>query len=166
MIRLISLQLLLLSFFSFNASVIAQNENWDQSVFIEGLGSGFIYSFNYEKKLTSISEKLLIRAGFGYTSSEGVRLSTLPVTTSYLFGRNRNFLEVGAGFTLLRINEPSNINIVGNQFDRGNGILATFGIGYRRVAKSGFLLRAGITPLFGAGLSEMYWPQLSIGYAF
>lgn len=166
MIRLISFHLLLFSFFSLYSPVIAQNENWDQSVFIEGLGSGFIYSFNYEKKLTSISEKLLIRAGFGYTATEGVRLSTLPVTSSYLFGRNHNFLEVGAGFTLLRISETSNTNPVGSQLDRGNGILATFGLGYRRVSKSGFLLRAGITPLFGAGLSEIFWPQLSIGYAF
>lgn len=158
----------LLAFFIFlnSKSVFGQEQKQDQAVFIEGLGSGILFSFNYEKKLLSITDKLAIRAGVGYTSTEGVRLTTVPVSGVYLFGKKRNFLEIGAGFTLLRVSDSTSINPLGSQLDSDYGILAAFGLGYRRVAESGFMLRAGITPLFGAGLAEIFWPQISVGYAF
>ncbi len=53
------------------------------AVFIELLGSGFFYSFNYERVFL---EGFTVRAGAGYTGNDGwfSEIWTLPVSTSYL----------------------------------------------------------------------------------
>src|SRR5215211_4180422 len=74
------------------------------ALFLELLGNGGVYSFNYERMLT---ESLGLRVGYATWSSLGfwspsVRYSTVPVTASYLLGRGERKLELGGGITLGR----------------------------------------------------------------
>ena len=73
------------------------------TVFVEGLGAGLLYSFNYERL---VLEDLGVRVGLGvYTvtgQEDGIAvrgaLIMVPVTLSYLgIGSARHIFEIGGG---------------------------------------------------------------------
>jgi hypothetical protein len=144
----------------------SQQSEKPQAVFVEGLGSGILYSFNYDTRFSDSPSGWGARAGMGYTSLEGLRMYTLPLVVNHLIGKKKHFLELGAGVTLVRVNDRTNINPHSSFLNVENEVLGTLAIGYRRVSTSGFTLRAGLTPLIGAGIDEFFWPQLSFGFAF
>ncbi|WP_158861578.1 hypothetical protein [Lunatibacter salilacus] len=144
----------------------AQQNELPQSIFVEGLGSGIFYSFNYDTRFRPKSNGWGVRVGMGYTSVEGDRIYTVPLVINYLLGRKKNFLEVGAGVTFNGLNDRTNTNISSGLVNVENGAIGTLAIGYRRVSSSGFTFRAGLTPLIGGLVEEYFWPQLSFGYSF
>ncbi|HSI76331.1 MAG TPA: hypothetical protein VK957_10560 [Lunatimonas sp.] len=152
--------------FSAVPKTYAQQNEIPQSIFVEGLGSGIFYSFNYDSRFSTNSNGWGGRIGIGYISADGDRIYTVPLVINYLLGKKRNFLEVGAGVTFIGLNDRSNTNVSSGLVNVENGAIGTLAIGYRRVSSSGFSFRAGLTPLIGNFLEEYFWPQLSFGYSF
>jgi hypothetical protein len=131
------------------------------SVGVELLGQGFLWSLTYERFLT---DRVSVRAGIG-----GLRLGhddlayvAVPVSLSYLYGKRDHFIELGAGFTYAYT--------AGSTFDDGLDkhhtaiIGGLFGYRYAPFTE-GFTFRAALMPAFtfhGGGV----WAGLLFGYLF
>jgi hypothetical protein len=153
------------------------------SVYAEFLGNGFAYSLNYERLIYSdenlgISTRIGIAPGF-------VPLFTgfgLPLEANFTFLRNRGHMaEVGPGFTWFygksRYRNEKR-ELVTTSFYHVCDV--TLRIGYKYVAKSGFLFRAAFIPTFAVtspkevrensffpmGKTFTPWAGISVGYAF
>lgn len=147
-------------------SGVGQNEIKREAIFLEGLGSGIFYSFNYDWRFKEQANGLGAKIGLGYTAIDGYSVATIPFAANYLIGKKRNFLEFGLGATVLLLSEANSTTAASDRRLSASGLLFNGIIGYRRVAKSGFLLRAGFIPFFSSDAAELFAPQLSIGYAF
>ncbi|MDO9551282.1 MULTISPECIES: hypothetical protein [Rhodonellum] len=147
-------------------SGISQDETKREAVFLEGLGSGILYSFNYDWRFKDQANGLGAKVGLGYTAIDGYSVTTLPFAVNYLVGRKRNFLELGLGATVLFLSRTNSTFTSSDPRLTASGLLFNGIIGYRRVAQSGFLLRAGLTPFFSSDPAQLLAPQVSIGYAF
>lgn len=147
-------------------SGVGQNETKREAVFLEGLGAGIFYSFNYDWRFKEQANGWGAKVGLGYTAIDGYSIATIPFAANYLIGKKRNFLELGLGATVLLLSKTNFIAAAPDPRLSASGLLLNGIIGYRRVSKSGFLLRAGFTPFFSSDTAELFAPQLSIGYAF
>lgn len=135
------------------------------SIHLELLGNGLIYSLNYER---IIIESLSARAGIGYIQvneiggDDKVSLTTVPVMVNYLLGSKSSHLELGIGacFIVASADFKEFASVSGSE-TLGT---ATFGYRYQR-PDGGILFRAGVTPLFGS-IGFQLWFGLGFGYAF
>jgi len=138
-----------------------------QGVFVEVLGNGLIYSFNYDTRFSQSFDGFGGRAGIGYIAIEGTRLTTMPFLVNYLLGKEKHFFEIGVGTTLIVASEGNGgVGPVGNR-ERGTAFIGTMSLGYRlEPTDGGFMFRAGVTPIFDSSSFWPLWPQVSFGYAF
>ncbi|SNS05011.1 hypothetical protein SAMN06295967_102250 [Belliella buryatensis] len=160
--------LLLVSVFIFSwpLSGISQNDSKREAIYLEGLGSGIIYSFNYDWRFKDQANGLGAKVGLGYTAIDGVRVTTIPFAANYLLGKRKGFLELGLGATVVLLAQTNASAASSDPRFSGSGLIFNGIFGYRRVSSSGFLWRAGFTPFFTGDPAELFAPQLSIGYAF
>jgi hypothetical protein len=130
------------------------------AVFVEGLGSGGLYSLNYERTVGAVG----LRGGLSYAII-GSRQSLFgaPVTAVYLLGKNQVRVEMGAGVTLFHGTDgPTSWWTYG----------ATAILGLRYTSPSGVLFRLTFTPVFvradrsGGTFAVGPWGGASAGYAF
>ena len=135
------------------------------SIFLELLGNGLLYSLNYDYK---IFNHLSARAGGMYlgvnerNTDQRVSLLMVPIMANYLVGNGSSRLEVGAGLTVGRAGG----NIDTGDIDQGTFGLFTSTIGYRlQPTDGGFLFRIGFTPVF-TGSGVLPWAGLSLGGTF
>lgn len=146
------------------------------SVYLELLGNGGLYSVNYDRKL---SDHAAVRIGVGAWTGDDLLLGseakkelvTVPIGAAWLFGSGRGRLEVGAGVLVGRQSQ----DIPFEDGSTSSGFASLTGtIGYRyQPATPGFVFRAGFTPFLGLGGDEAY-PEsgfmpsigLSGGYTF
>jgi hypothetical protein len=158
------------------------DNKYDRQVFLELLGNGILYSFNYDMRTAKglrnkwgfrIGAEAMKIRGTDTTNREKVTVSfiALPFSINYLFGRRKDFLELGIGATYIYAtakgrqvtHEPYAIQVFNQE------ILSLYGnlnIGYRHVPyKKGITYSAGVTPVFG-GVSINFWLGLGIGYHF
>lgn len=138
-----------------------------RAVYLEVLGNGLSYSFNYDQRFQNRLDGLGFKAGASYFSIDGTSVGTFPVGLNYLLGNRGKYFEVGLGGTYVVASNRSNIFTIGNNRSIGGGIIGNMILGYRSEPENGgFLFRASITPIFGYGI---FWPLyggLSVGYAF
>lgn len=144
------------------------------TIYLELMGTGIIYTFNYER---AISEKLHLRVGGMYlgfrTSGEkGGRFQaySFPVMVNKMYGNRRGKLEIGGGILVTNFSAR-----FGDDEDTGhsglelalNHVGITGTLGYRHNLKSGGLIRIGLQPrfLFG-GLDEFKGFSVSPGISF
>jgi hypothetical protein len=159
----------------------------ENSVYVEGLGAGILYSINYERL---VIEDLAVRAGFSYLSasasvSDGTTTSTssssfmsIPITASYLgVGSKKHILELGGGMTFTFASGSARSGAISSS---GSGMTPFFDalVGYRLhpVDGAGFNFRVGAMAMAGNGLSlsiddpEAFgvipWGYLSLGGSF
>ena len=138
------------------------------SIFVELLGNGVLYSLNYDHKFFDHASA---RIGFSYIPLSGgsssnpddrVQVLLVPILVNYLVGNGNSRLELGAGPLLAGVSanvENETINGVGN-----GGFTGT--IGYRLQPRDGgFLFRIGLTPIISAELFQV-WGGLSLGATF
>ena len=124
------------------------------AVFVEGLGNGITFTFNYD---TRIVNRFGFRAGIGYIGevSDGGGVTSLPLMVNYLLGDGGNYFEIGAGATL----------VTGDLFDRV--VVFNFSFMYRRQPPNGgFMWKAGFAPILTEGVFIPYFPGVSLGYSF
>ncbi len=130
------------------------------SVFLEGLGNGIIYSLNYDhlfpvKKHPMIGFGTRIgvaRATFDWVFDTRITLTTLPAEVFFSYG-GRSCLELGLGFT----------SILEENDQEGMG---TFRLGYRYRSPGGIILGAGVLATVDAYGITFPYPQLSVGFSF
>lgn len=145
----------------------AQTSDPNSAVFMEILGNGLVYSFNYDTRFTPKQDGLGGRAGISYLAIDGASVATVPLVMNYLLGKNGKYFEIGLGATYVAAADRTNTNSRANPINRADGWLGTMSFGYRsQPVDGGFLFRAGVTPLFGSGSFWPFYPQISFGYAF
>ena len=161
LLKLIPMLFLFTTVISSQSNEIAQN-----SVHLELLGNGLLYSLNYERALY---KSLNARAGIGYyqvseigDGGDNVSLTTVPVMINYLLGSKSSKIEVGIGacfvFASANFEEVASVS--------GSTTLgtATFAYRYQR-PEGGIMFRAGVTPFFG-DIGFQLWFGIGFGYAF
>ena len=133
-------------------------------IYLELLGSGGIYSINYDRLFTP---NIGGRIGFSYFSfdADNLLLSTtiylFPVSFNYFIGNGNSKLELGAGMTII----TGNYDWLGLK-GSGSAVFANFNIGYRyQPVDGGFLFRIGFTPWITPQGFKL-WSGLSIGGTF
>jgi hypothetical protein len=142
-------------------------------VFAEVLGSGLLYSLNYERIFDSLH--VGIRGGASYFSypvsdygkSGNLKLLTIPVVASYYLGMPKHKLQLGLGATFLYTGVSSDSTGTKFESDRsGAGIAVTAIIGYRYLPPAGgFTFGVAFTPLLRSG-SFLPWGGAEAGYSF
>jgi len=128
------------------------------SIFVEGLGPGLLYSFNYEHLVVPDCG---VRAGLCYssfsatsgTSTASVDFMTFPITASYLgISGGSHVLELGGGMTLFYASGSAK-GVGMSASAPGMGVLGDVIIGYRIHPRNGGVqFRIGFNGLFGKGL--------------
>jgi hypothetical protein len=155
-----------------------------RSVFVEVGGPSLVYSFNYDFRFEENLDAWGMRVGAGGFKVNDESLFTLPVQVTRILGKDKNYFEVGAGFTFINYSstftvytdpyDPNNVRQVTNKdydfildIGRTPSLLGTLNIGYRRIPEDGgFTYRINVTPLF---TTKGFWPLFAgvgLGYAF
>lgn len=144
-------------------SIIGINKvTGQQSIYLEGLGHGFVYSVNYDKRLNTASGKLGFKLGCSYTPISNSNFLAIPVGAYYLKGTEPHYLELGAGANFYR----GEANFIGD-YDFGDANFAFNGtIAYRYQKPKGLIFRAGLTPILSSELFAVYFVGMSIGYSW
>jgi len=146
----------------------------NNSIYIEGLGPGILWSVNYDRNFGDFAG----RAGFGYvslsagggTSEAHASLITVPLTITYLgIGSKKNMFEIGGGVTILHAGAGVSSFAVDDKKTESSSTTLFLGnmvFGYRlQPPENGFLLRTGISPIFGGG-AFIPLPYLALGGTF
>ena len=151
------------------------------SIYLELLGSGILYSVNYEY---FIKDDMPLRTGVGRWSFETFFFedvhTTIPLTFSILKGEGNHKLELGGGCLFHRIYsevEPLSIgspsDSILNKFREHEVYLLGYllgVVGYRyQKSKRGILFRLTYTPAVSTILdvpNQLIWFGLSAGYIF
>lgn len=133
--------------------------NW----FIELGGTGLFYSLNYEKILYKRDQwGWTGRVGLAWNPSDYTLLNKItlekgafitPFTSSVLYGKRKEKLEFGAGFTLI------------NKGVTEREVIPTAILGFRVVEMNKVFFRAAYTPLIRDG-KHIHWYGVSIGRNF
>lgn len=133
--------------------------NW----YVELGGAAMFYSLNYEKVLAKSTKTGLVgRVGLGYNPLDYTFLNKVyldrktfmvPFLASFLYGKGKEKLEVGLGFTLL----AKNIN------DRE--IVPTGALGFRVIETNKVCFRVNYTPFIRDGKYVSWW-GVSLGRNF
>ena len=138
-----------------------------QAIFLEALGSGGLFSLNYDRRLKSDNDGFGVRIGLGLgtgyeiNEDEFKRRVSVPLMVNYIFGRGRNGLETGIGITSeYAVSKPKD--------DQRMNAWGNLNVLYRfQPLKKGFIMRMGWTPIIGRGGSlDPYFVGVSFGYSF
>ena len=127
------------------------------SVYVEILGEGMLYSLNYERIVSNNGKfNTSVKIGGNYL---GDNLFFIPMGVSEIIGRKNHHLETGLGLSASFFSESIS-----------EGYLWLTGrLGYRYQKPSGnFLFKAMYTPIIVASNVDggLIWFGISVGYAF
>ena len=150
-----SLSIILLSCFTLIVHSNIQGQT-AKRVYVEAGGEAFLYSVNYDMRLTDRPEKNGIGIRVGVAVFEDILIA--PLQVNYLLGKNGKYFEIGAGGTIWTGVTDFGDGTTGFEF------VPTAGLRYRSQPLDG-----GFTWSFGvATLTRFFFamPSLSIGYAF
>ena len=146
-------------------SSTAFSQSKPNSFYLELVGSGGLYSVNYDRLFT---ENLGARIGFMYFTSDwfgffnDVELIVIPATLNLLVGSGKHKFELGAGPVFLSVS----MGFFGSYPVSGSGVGWTGTIGYRfQQNDGGFMWRIGFTP-FMAGGEFFPYGGISLGFSF
>lgn len=145
-------------------------------IFAEALGSGLLYSVNYERLIEAwLGGHVGLRAGASYftygVSSYGrsgnLVLVSFPIVASYYYGWRSHYAQLGLGATILYTGVATDSE--GTKFENersGAGIAAAGVIGYRFMPRDGGItFGVGFTPLLRTS-KFLPWGGASVGYTF
>ena len=147
-----------------NAESNLLNKN---STYLEIGGNGLWYSFNYDRILRRKDRTALsARVGFAYFGNfSDTSTITAPLTISFLYGKNKNFLELGGGPTTLY-----------SFSEKITGIAAIGIIGFRHqpIKSKGLMYRIAFNPFIVEYSSDtgdwnsviIPWGGISFGFVF
>jgi hypothetical protein len=155
-----------LSFFVINSHLFSQETTAAspraQSVYLEFLGNGLVFSGNYDFRFQKSQKGLGMRVGLGFFGGSGGGIITLPIGLNYLTGKGPNYFEAGLGYTYASFTDSED-------FLEGSGSILVPSIGYRyQPVQKGFIGRIYIGPLIGisGGGGWIFYGGLSGGFKF
>lgn len=156
---LITLCFLTTSLFAQYKEAVPTYSRTASQIYVEGLGSGVLYSINYDKRLFPQDDGLGFRIGVSKFGGGSDGVFTVPIQINYLAGSNGRYFEAGAG-----------IVYGGNNAGDGKDVVGSIVLGYRRQPfnKKGITWRFAFTPFitFDPELPFLPWIGASIGYRF
>jgi hypothetical protein len=160
----------------------AEERSAKNSIFVEALGNGILYSINYDRL---VIDALSVRLGLMYlsigasstsdsgTTSASVTLISVPIVANYVgLYSGSHGLEAGAGASLVYASgEGSGFGY--STSSSGVGGYLTVNVGYRlQPVDGGFQFRIGAMALIGPGFGDkggwgaLPWGNMSLGYTF
>jgi hypothetical protein len=142
-------------------------------IFAEVLGSGLLYSVNYERLIDQWNIGLRAGASYftyevsSYGKSGNLVLVSFPIVASYYFGWRSHHLQLGLGATILYTGVATDSE--GTKFDSersGVGWAVNGVVGYRYMPRDGGIsFGVGFTPLIRTS-KFLPWGGANVGYAF
>ena len=146
-------------------SCTAFSQSKPNSFYLELVGSGGLYSINYDRLFT---ENFGARIGFMYFEADwlfyflDVDMFLIPTTLNFLVGTGKHKFELGAGPVFVF----GSASFFGSDPVSGSGVAWTGTIGYRyQQNDGGFMWRVGFTPVLFSG--EFYpYGGISFGFSF
>ncbi|MEX0845545.1 MAG: hypothetical protein WD022_09685 [Balneolaceae bacterium] len=155
---------------------IENHQELRNAIYVELIGTGYIYTFNYERV---ISKDLHLRIGamyFGLRKNSGrIQTYNFPIVVNKTYGQRRGKLEIGAGllfsnFSIQFANDEES-DYSGLQYLLHHvGVTGT--LGYRHNLKSNGLIRIGLQPRYLFGINDdllngfSVSPGISFGASF
>jgi hypothetical protein len=139
-----------------------------ENVYFELGSAGLFYSLNYDTRFAAVRNGLGGRLGIGTWKAGSTTFITVPFQLNYLIGSRSNFLELGAGATLLALNGTYNGNplLSYHQTIVSTTVLPTTTIGYRHQPyRGGINFGVSFNPLLLNGTFIPYFGG-SLGYTF
>ncbi|WP_157255790.1 hypothetical protein [Pedobacter sp. Leaf41] len=156
------------------------------SIYLEALGNGVVYSLNYDRIIPISNQiKLVPRLGFEYIPRSNPSVYgkfNVPIELNILYHQNNsnpNFAEAGLGLGLFSLFNDYKYSMVGDITEKTYKLakVTTLRLGYRHQKPAGGLMyRAGILVRLtqdefsksrvGDDLFYVIWPGFSIGYTF
>ncbi|MCX2451749.1 hypothetical protein OQX61_10805 [Pedobacter sp. PLR] len=134
-----------------------------QNIFIELGGQGLTFTANYDSRFFNKRDGLGGRAGIGYFSVDGDKVTTVPLSLNYLLGKNGKYFELGLGATYISTSGNSEVLFNKNE----SNVIGTMSFFYRvQPEDSGFSFRIGLSPVFSRDFFLPYYGGLSLGYTF
>lgn len=134
-----------------------------QNIFIELGGQGLTFTANYDSRFTNNRDGLGGRAGIGYYSQDGDKITTIPLSLNYLMGKGNKFFEMGLGATFISTSGNSEVLFNKNE----SNVMGTLSFFYRvQPEDGGFSFRAGLSPVFSSDFFLPYYGGISLGYTF
>lgn len=176
--RLIKIIVIGCSIFWYFSQAPAQPRNLARnSIYLELLGNGFLYSINYER---AFNRFLHARIGFmsGQLASKVICSqiyceqneedlpNIIPLMLNYIYGHGKHKFEVGMGLAFTTSTRGEFDLDDAGLINNDTKLVGVATIGYRIQPESkGALFRAGFTPFFGnEGVQP--WGGLTVGYAW
>jgi hypothetical protein len=170
----------------FLAALPSFAQTTSKAVYVEAGGIGLPYSISFDTRFKKgTNTGIGGRIGFGGFIIEDEKMLTVPVQVNWLFGKEKNYFELGIGATYVHYQGwgyyedyrcdatgcyPTGKYYAGDfvlPISNVNSVMGTISFGYRRVPTgSGFTWKAGITPLFN---DNGFWPLfggIGVGYKF
>jgi hypothetical protein len=142
----------------------------ENGLYIEGLGPGLFYSFNYDRAFGDVAARVGISyislSASGAGGSAKASFLSVPLTLSYIgIGSKKHIFEIGAGATIVSVGAGASSLGVESSAST-TFVFGTAIIGYRlQPPNGGFMLRTGISPIIGSGVF-LPWPYIALGAAF
>ncbi|WP_316747450.1 hypothetical protein [Pedobacter gandavensis] len=134
-----------------------------QNIFIELGGQGLTFTANYDSRFFKKRDGLGGRAGIGYFSVDGDKVTTVPLSLNYLLGKNGKYFELGLGATFISTGGDAEVLFNKNE----SNVIGTMSFFYRvQPEDSGFAFRIGLSPVFSRDFFLPYYGGLSLGYTF
>lgn len=135
------------------------------SAYLELGGSGLWYAFSYDRILRRKERTALsARIGFSYLGDfSDTNTITVPFTVSFLYGKNKNFLELGGG--------PTTLHSFSEKIT-GIGAIGIIGFRHQPIENKGVMYRITFNPFIGEYSTDKgYWnwvsiPWLGISFGF
>lgn len=144
------------------------------------------FSFNFDTRFKKgTNSGIGGRIGIGGFAIDDEHMVTVPLQLNWLFGKEKNFFELGIGATYLNyrgyeyyedyICDANGCRPMGKLYagdfilpiSNRNSVMGTLNFGYRRVpAGSGFMWKAAITPVFNDNGFWPLWAGIGVGYKF
>jgi hypothetical protein len=138
-----------------------------QSIYGELGGNGVFLSLNYDTRFSSRNNGLGGRAGVGFVPGFSFGFGsvsttiTFPIGLNYLVGNGPNYLEAGAGATII----SGAMSIFGAEAKATSvGFVPSVGYRYQPLTR-GFTGRVVISPFIGNGVAS-FWAGISAGVRF
>ncbi len=159
-----------------------------QTVYVELGGASTAAGVHYDSRFSSHT-RWGGRIGVAYTHSKDADFFqdspykttgwTFPAAVNYLIGGRQHYLELGIGVSY-GLYQTFTMSLDGHQVERHRtGTFGFLDIGYRFQSKHGWMLRAGLNPGLGLGMTDelgnneheanratALYPYVSVGYSF
>ncbi|NOY37274.1 MAG: hypothetical protein GXO83_06830 [Chlorobi bacterium] len=157
-ILLIILTILVMNLYSQESDIANKSFTGKNSLQIELLGNGFLYSLNYERVLLN-GGKFKTTGQVGY-SMMGMGGQMFPLALTELISFNRNHVEIGIGYSFADYLTSRLTGRIGYRYQKPDGHLVfriAFMPWYERVRDyNGSNIQAGLNP----------WTGVTVGYSF